>query len=116
MLPYIDGLRHTAEKDLLMSDVDPRHADVGLPELEGAATAPILVFDEVSVYGLMPGFGRLTLSAYIQDEGPNGTVRARRVVVAHLRANEAALASLRSSIDNIALMATGPSEPPGKAN
>lgn len=75
-------------------------------ELEGAATAPILVFDEAPVFGVMIGMGRVTLTAIIQDEDGKGGVKQRRVAVAHLRGNALAFAELRSAINGMEMMAT----------
>lgn len=74
---------------------------------EGAATAPILLFDEVPVFGLHEGLGRLTLSAYIQDLTPDGQPTMRKVVVAHLRGNSSAFRMLRQALDGIDHLSAG---------
>jgi hypothetical protein len=78
-------------------------------ELEGAADAPVLVFDEVSVFGVMPGTGRVTLAVYLQDDDGNGGVKQRRRVVAHLRGNSIAFEALRNAINGMeAMLAPAP--------
>jgi hypothetical protein len=78
------------------------------PELEGAAEAPIIVFDEVPVYGIMSGMGAITLSAIIQDADGKGGVKQRHVVVAHLRGNGIAFETLRRAINGLEMLATPP--------
>lgn len=70
-------------------------------ELEGAANAPILVFDEAPFFGVAVGMGRVTLTALIQDEDGRGGVRQRRVAVAHLRGNALAFTELRNAINGM---------------
>lgn len=77
-------------------------------ELEGAAEAPILVFDEAPLFGVMIGMGRVTLSAIVQDSDGHGGVKLRRVVVAHLRGNALAFDQLRHAINGMETMVTVP--------
>ncbi len=96
--------------------IEPDDARLPWIELERAADAPVLVFDEVPTFGVMPGFGRVTLSVLLQDEDGKGGVKQRRVVVAHLRGNSLAFQSLRDTINSMELMATGPAKPEGPTN
>ena len=77
-----------------------------LPELEGAAEAPIIVFDEVPVYGIMSSMGSITLAAIIQDSDGKGRVMQRHVAVAHLRGNGVAFEILRKAINGMEMLAT----------
>ena len=79
-------------------------------ELEGAAEAPVLVFDETPIFGVMVGMGRVTLSVLVQDEDGKGGVKQRRVVVAHLRGNALAFEALRHAIDGMEAMVAPPPE------
>ncbi|GEP06859.1 hypothetical protein [Methylobacterium oxalidis] len=81
--------------------------------VEGTVNAPILFFDEAPTLGTGPGIGRVTLSALVQEVGPNGAVSYRRVAVAHLRGNKFAFESLREAINRMELLA---SPTPGAAN
>lgn len=74
-------------------------------ELEGAADAPIIVFDEVPVYGIMSGMGSITLAAIVQDADGKGGVKRRHVVVAHLRGNGIAFETLRNTINGMEMLA-----------
>lgn len=74
-------------------------------ELEGAATAPVLVFDEAPIFGVMIGMGRVTLTALVQDEDGKGGVKQRRVAVAHLRGNALAFNELRNAINGMDTLA-----------
>lgn len=75
-------------------------------ELEGSVTAPILMFDEAPLYGIMGGIGRITLSAILQDEDGQGGVKQRRKVVVHLRGNGTAFHALREAINGMEMLAT----------
>ena len=78
--------------------------------LEGSALAPILLLDEVPVFGVDQGLCRLTLSAFAQDPTPDGQPMMRRIVVAYLRGNANAFRMLRQALDGIdQLVAGGPS-------
>lgn len=85
-------------------------------KLEGATAAPVIVFDGVPLYGTVSGMVRLVLEAIVQTESEDGRPTQRRVVVAHLRCGPLGLQSLRSALDGIDLMLTGPARPEGPTN
>ncbi len=85
-------------------------------ELEGAATAPILHFDVAPVFGVLAGVGRLTVSAFVQTVGLDGTPGTKQVTVAHLRGNVPAMRSLKQAIDGILVMADGEAASEGLPN
>ena len=74
-------------------------------KLEGAAEAPILVFDEVPVFGIMSGMGAITLAAIVQDSDGKGGLVQRYVAVAHLRGNGIAFETLRKAINGMEMLA-----------
>ncbi|WP_375460582.1 hypothetical protein [uncultured Enterovirga sp.] len=82
--------------------------NIDLLPLDGAAEAPIIYFDGAPILGVIPGVGRVTLEALVQDRRGDGTVFTRRVVVAHLRGNGIAFGALRSAIEQMELLAEGP--------
>ena len=90
--------------------------EVSVPELHGALTAPIILFDEAPVFGVGGGMGRITLSAIVQDEDGKGGQVTGRVVVAHLRGNAHAFVALREAINGMELMVNGPATSEGPAN
>lgn len=75
-----------------------------VPKLEGSENAPVLVFDEVPVFGLIGSFGRITLTAYVHDIDESGQPSSRHVAIAHLRASSEALQSLSKAVDGLALL------------
>ncbi|KQT57174.1 hypothetical protein ASG52_03680 [Methylobacterium sp. Leaf456] len=75
-----------------------------MPKLEGSEHAPVLVFDEVPVFGLVGSFGRITLTAYVHDIDEGGQPFSRHVAVAHLRASSEALQALSKAVDGLALL------------
>ncbi|GJD88215.1 hypothetical protein BHAOGJBA_1728 [Methylobacterium hispanicum] len=85
-------------------------------QMEGSATAPIISFDEAPVFGLVPGIGRVTLAAYVQDYRPDGSVFQRQVAVAHLRGNANAYTALANAIAGMALLDAGGPKPEGPTN
>lgn len=74
--------------------------------VEGALTAPIVFFDDAPAFAIIGGVGRVQLSAYVNEVGQDGNVFTRKVVVAHLRGNHAAFASLKGAINGMELLAT----------
>lgn len=84
--------------------------------LENVADAPTIVFDEVPMYGVMLGMGRITLATLIQDHDGKGGITDRLVAVVHLRGNEIALRALRDTLNKMELLATGPIHPEGPPN
>ena len=73
--------------------------------VEGAIGAPILYFDEISAVGVGGGVGRVLLSAFVQEVGPDGELHTRKIAVAHLRANAVAFRRLRDAIGQMELLA-----------
>ena len=73
--------------------------------VEGAISAPILFFDEVPTLGFGGGIGRLTLTALVQEVGPDGQLHTRKVAVAHLRGSGTAFHLLREAIGKMELLA-----------
>lgn len=73
--------------------------------VEGAIGAPILYFDEISAVGVGGGVGRILLSAFVQEVGPDGELHTRKVAVAHLRANGVAFHRLKDAIGQMELLA-----------
>ena len=92
--------------------VAPAQALPPLSEI-GSAAAPFIYFDGVPNFGFNAGVVSMTLEA-IRQFSVDGKIAADRVAVAHLRMSIAALASLKSAIEGIELLAQP--APEGKSN
>ena len=77
-------------------------------EVEGGLDAPIVYFENVPVYGVGGGIGRVTLDCMILDSDTEGVRRQRRRAVVHLRASTAAFAVLRDAINSMEAMVAKP--------
>lgn len=74
------------------------------PQVEGSVEAPVLFFEDAPISGSARGIGGIMLSTTVQDVGPDGMLRSRRVAVAHLRADRSAYAALRNALERMELM------------
>ena len=83
--------------------------------LEGSLDAPIIYFDNVPVFGIGPGIGRIALEAGVQEINESGQTVVRRRVVAHLRGNAFAFEALRTAINGMEEM-IAPAGDPSKVN
>jgi hypothetical protein len=79
----------------------------------GSAHAPIVYFENASVYSVSSGIVKVTLEAERLLPGGEGTVLVDRVVVAHLRMNILGAKGLRDALDKM-ILAAMPTESPAK--
>lgn len=79
-----------------------------LPAAEGGASAPILFFDAVPVFGIRSGVFSLVLEAFVQDIAEANAADNRRIVTAHLRTTAEGIRSLKAAIERIELLAAKP--------
>lgn len=87
---------------------DPKEAVAGIPTYaEGAMEAPVIYFESTPTYAISGGVGQIVLEMLISEvNGPGGTPRSRRRVVAHLRGPLAAFDTLRRAINEMEAMIT----------
>jgi hypothetical protein len=90
-----------------MNDDSEKLPSISSPPLSqiGSATAPIIYFDGAPTFGFDGAVANITLEAITHISMDEGIATERRVV-AHLRMSPKALASLKTAIEAIDLMAT----------
>ncbi len=74
----------------------------------GSATAPFIYFEDAAAFGHLPGIVRVTLTAGRILPTPDQRVATDHIVVAHLRMNLLAAASLKDALERALAMASQP--------